>query len=313
MVVKVLREYVLLNKCILIFLLTMLVGCTAVPNGNFQEGSAHLPGKEFVVWMLSDIQPPTPVQRAVFEAAVTDVNEGVGTVDMGIIAGDLLTSRSNDEDFRWFTETRAKSKTSDWYQIAGNHDARSGEIFYKYFPQAEYYAVGMGNLLFLFLSDQSVASRTDISDEAFLWWKDMVEQNQEKIIVTVTHAQLKGSGLLASSVSSRVIYGSDRFEKVLKQQKVALWVSGHSHLPQRLSGTVTVRKKLGGTCFVNVSSISDESFLDSESRFFYFHVGSDLVWMRSRNHSKHEFNTFIDIPISLGKAFAWNGEKANIL
>lgn len=302
-----------MNKYILVLLLTILTGCTAVPSGNFEEGFAHFSGKEFVVWMLSDIQPPTPAQRIAFETAVTDVNEGVGPVDMGIMAGDLLTSRSKDGDFRWFTQTRGKSKITDWYQIAGNHDVRSGEIFYKYFPQPEYYAVEKGNLLFLFLSDQSVASRTDLSDEAFLWWKEMVEQNQERIIVTVTHAQLKGSGLLSSSISSRVIFDSERFEKVLKQQKVALWVSGHSHLPQRLSGTVTVRKKLGGTCFINVSSISDESFLDSESRLFYFHVGSDVVWMRSRNHSKHEFNTLIDIPISLGKPFAWNGESSKLL
>ncbi|BHH84190.1 metallophosphoesterase family protein [Desulforhopalus sp. 52FAK] len=303
----------MLNKYIFLFLLTILTGCTAVPSGNFEEGSAHIPGKQFVVWMLSDIQPPTPAQRITFERAVADVNEGVGPVDMGIMAGDLLTSRSKDEDFRWFIQTRGKSKITDWYQIAGNHDVRSGEVFYKYFPQPEYYAVEMGNLLFLFLSDQSVDSRTDLSSDAFLWWKEMVEQNQDMIIVTVTHAQLKGSGLLSSSLSSRVIFDSERFEKVLKQQRVALWVSGHSHLPHGFSGTVTMRQKLGGTCFVNVSSISDESFLDSESRFFYFHEGSDQAWMRSRNHSKHEFNSSLDIPISLGKVFAWNGEKSNIL
>ncbi|OQX76704.1 MAG: hypothetical protein B6D54_03330, partial [Epsilonproteobacteria bacterium 4484_65] len=140
----------------------------------------------------------------------------------------------------------------------------------------------------------------------------MVENNREKIIITVTHAQLKRSGLLGSSLSSRVIHNSERFEKVLQQEKVALWVSGHSHLPQRLSGTVTVRKDLGGTCFVNVGSISDELFLDSESRFFYFHDGSDVVWIRSRNHSKQLFNTDLDIQIPLGRSFSLSSGKSQV-
>ncbi len=297
----------------LIFLSTLiLTGCVSVQNGSFQEAKAHVSERQFTIWMLSDIQPKTTLERNVFEAAVADVNENIGSVDMGIMAGDLLKSRSHDDDFNWFRETRNKANVTDWYQIAGNHDARSGPIFYKYFPQPQYYAVEFGNLLFLFLSDQSVASRTDISDDAYLWWKDMVENNREKIIITVTHAQLKRSGLLGSSLPSRVIHNSKRFEKVLQQEKVALWVSGHSHLPQRLSGTVTVRKDLGGTCFVNVGSISDELFLDSESRFFYFHGGSDVVWIRSRNHSKQLFNTDLDIQIPLGRSFSLSSGKSQV-
>jgi predicted phosphodiesterase len=283
-----------------------------VQNGSFQEAKAHFSKRQFLVWMLSDIHPKTTLDRSVFEAAVADVNENIGPVDMGIMAGDLLKSRSHDDDFNWFIETRNKANVTDWYQIAGNHDVRSGPIFYKYFPQPQYYAVKYGNLLFLFLSDQSVASRTDISDDAFLWWKNMVESNRKKIIITVSHAQLKRSGLLGSSFSSRVIHNSERFEKVLQQEKVALWVSGHNHLPQRLSGSGSVRNDLGGTCFINVSSISNELFLDSESRFFYFQDGSDVVWIRSRNHTKQLFNTDLDIQIPLGKSFSLSRGKAYV-
>jgi len=297
----------------LIFLSTLiLTGCISVQNGISPEAKAHVSERQFTLWMLSDIQPKTTLERNVFESAVADVNKNIGHIDMGIMPGDLLKSGSNDADFNWFKETRDRAMVTDWYQIAGNHDARSGSIFYKYFPQPQYYAVEFGNLLFLFLSDQSVASRTDISDDTYLWWKDMVENNREKIIITVTHAQLKRSGLLGSSLPSRVIHNSKRFEKVLQQEKVALWVSGHSHLPQRLSGTVTVQKNLGGTCFVNVASISDELFLDSESRFFYFQDGSDVVWMRSRNHSKRLFNTNLDIPIALGRSFSWSSRRPQV-
>jgi len=304
-------ENVLFRKYLIFLSTLILTGCVSVQNGSFQEAKAHFSKRQFLVWMLSDIQPKTTLDRNVFEAAVADVNENIGSVDMGIMAGDLLKSRSHDDDFNWFIETRNKVNVTDWYQIAGNHDVRSGPIFYKYFPQAQYYAVKYGNLLFLFLSDQSVASRTDISDDTFLWWKDMVESNRKKIIITVSHAQLKKSGL-TGSIKSRVIHNSKRFEKVLQQEKVALWVSGHNHLPQVISGPATANKDLGGTFFVNVGSISDELFLDSESRFFYFHGGSDVVWIRSRNHSKRLFNTDLDIQIPLGRSFSLSSGKSQV-
>jgi len=302
-------------RIILIFLCSfILAGCADVPFGNFvdrnlEDGS----GRNLVVWMLSDIHPQTEEDRKTFEVAVADVKNNVGSVDMAIVAGDLLKARSTASAFDWFMHVRSGSNILDWFQIAGNHDVRSGKIFYKYFPQPAYYAVEFGNLLFLFLSDQSVSSRTDISEDAFSWWQKMVGSYRDRIIVTVTHGQLAGSGLLGSSLNSRVIGGSDRFETVLKNEHVALWVSGHTHLPQRLSGSVNVRKNLGGTCFLNVSSISDESFLDSESRILYFREGSDTVWIRSRNHTKKRFNEALDIPLQLGKKFIWQNERPQVL
>lgn len=306
-------EDVLFRKY-LIFLSTLILsGCVSVQNVSFHETEAHFSKRQFLIWILSDIHPKSTVERNVFETAVADVNENIGAVDMGIMAGDLLKSRSNDDDFNWFIETRKKANVTNWYQIAGNHDVRSGPIFYKYFPQAQYYAMTYGNLLFLFLSDQSTAARTDISDDAFLWWKNMVESNRKKIIITVSHGQLKKSGLTGSIVPSRVIHNSKRFEKVLQQEKVALWVSGHSHLPHAISGSGTTNEDLGGTYFVNVASISDDLIFDSESRFFYFHDGSDVVWIRSRNHSKQLFNTDLDIQIPLGRSFSSSSGKAQVL
>jgi len=306
-------ENVLFRKLIIFLSIVILTGCVSTQNHSFQDTKSHYSGKEILVWMLSDIQPETTPERKVFEAAVADVNENIGSLDIGIIAGDLLKSRSKDDDFSWFIETRNKANVTNWYQIAGNHDTRSGEIFYKYFPGSKYYAVTCGNLLFLFLSDQSTKSRTDISDETFLWWKNMVENNQDKIIITVSHAQLANSGLTASIIPSRLIHNSQRFEKILQKEKIALWVSGHSHIPQFISGPSTTNKDLGGTFFVNVGSISDEYILDSESRFFYFHDGSNVVWVRSRNHSKQSFSTDLDMKIPLGKTFLLGNGKQELL
>ena len=296
----------------LVFLL--LTGCAGVRTGGYPEGQPVVgKGTTFVVWMLSDIQPPTKADRHFFEQAITDVNESVAQVDMAVIAGDLVKSRSQDEDFAWFLTTRSRSKIQHWYEIAGNHDARSMPLFRQYFPGPPYYGVLLGNILLLLLSDESPSSKTDISDAAFQWWRDMVLSNQDRIIITVTHGQLENSGLLGSSFASRQIAGSRRFEKVLQEARVAVWASGHTHLSQGLPGTVSIQEKLGGTCFVNVSAIDTGPFLSSQSRFLFFEEGSDRLLIRSRNHSFGRFDEELDIVLTLNKPFVLSGGEPALI
>jgi hypothetical protein len=225
-----------------------------------------------------------------------------------VIAGDLLKSRSQDEDFTWFLATRDRAWVPFWYEIAGNHDVRSGQRFHRYFPRPGHYAVEIGNILLLFMSDELPSPETDISDAVFDWWRDMVTRHQDRIIITVTHAPLAGSGLLGSAFASRTIAGSERFERVLRQQRVAIWASGHIHLAEGLPGTTSRRDDLGGTFFINVSAIEADFLKDSQSRFFYFVDGSDSLLIRSRNHDKGRFDRDLDIVVPLGQAFAWRGE-----
>ncbi len=294
---------------LLLFFL-LLTGCAGVRTGESPEGRPVVgKGTAFVVWMLSDIQPPTKADRHFFERAITDVNERVTQVDMAVIAGDLMKSRSKDEDFAWFFNTRNRSKIQHWYEIAGNHDARSMPLFRQYFPRPSYYGVGLGNILLLLLSDESLSSKTDISDAAFQWWRDMVLNNQDRIIITVSHGQLENSGLLGSSFASRQIAGSNRFEKVLQEARVAVWASGHTHLSHGLPGTVIIQEKLGGTCFVNVSAIDTGPFLSSQSRFLFFEEGSDRLLIRSRNHSLGRFDEELDIVLTLNKPFVLSNRE----
>lgn len=298
----------------IVLVAVMISSCSVAPTGRLDGGGpVGGGGRRLVMWMLSDIQPPTPAERIQFEHAIDDVNGHVEQVDFAVIAGDLLKSRSQDEAFAWFLATRNRAKVPVWYEIAGNHDVRSGERFRRYFPTPSHYAVEIGNLLLLLLSDELPSSQTDISDQAFNWWREMVERNQDRIIITVTHGQLEGSGLLGSSFGSRVIVGSGRFEEVLRKQRVAVWASGHTHLPQGLPGTVSRREDLGGTLFVNVSSIDEGFLLDSQSRFFYFEDGSERVVIRSRNHSKGRFDRDLDIELPLGKPFVWQGDAPRVI
>lgn len=301
-------------RCLIAIFVVLSAGCSLISSDRDEQTLVtNADAKQMVVWMFSDIQPKSHAERVYFEHAIADVNSNLGPIDIAVIAGDLLKSRSKAEAFEWFQQTRDGADVGNWYEIAGNHDVRSGREFTKYFPRPNHYGVVVGNVLFLMLSDQSVASRTDISDESFAWWAEMVRENQDKIIITVSHAQLRRSGLLGSALSSRRIAGSDRFEKVLREYRTAVWASGHSHLPQGLAGTVSSRQQFNKVYFVNVSSIGESFLQDSQSRFFIFEVGSNTLLLRSRNHTKNRFDSSLDYTISLEKPFLWEGQPGKVL
>jgi len=90
---------------------------------------------------------------------------------------------------------------------------------------------------------------------------------------------------------------------------VAVWASGHNHLPQGLPGTVSIQEELGGTCFVNVSAIDTGLFMNSQSRFLIFEEGSNQLLIRSRNHSLGRFDERLDLILPLDNPFVWSGEE----
>ena len=293
--------------------LGILSGCGWIEPQNYTGFGEQDGGRQAVIWMLSDIQPPAPSEHVFFEQAIDEVRRNLGSIDIGLMAGDLLKSRADDSEFRWFLNTRSRSQVANWYEIAGNHDVRSAPTFHKYFPHPDHYGVRLGNLLILLLSDTSTDSASHISEQAFAWWQEMVASNQDKIIITVSHAQLRHSGLFSSIIPSRQIVDSARFEEVLKNYRVDLWISGHSHLRQGWAGTANCNKALGGTCFVNVSAIARTALAGNESRFLYLADGKDTAWIRSRNHRDEQFNPRLDLPLSLGHVFSWSQEPPQLI
>lgn len=304
-----------INRLLYVCLLCLFIaGCAGLQDEVARQPFVETEsGKRFVLWMLSDIQPRDEAERIHFARTIDDSNSISFPIDVGLICGDLLKSGSKDEDYKWFLDTREQSKVRYWYELAGNHDVRSKKYFQKYFPIPEYYGVLIGNILILVLSDTSVESHSVISDEAFFWWRDQVITNQDKILITLSHAQLSESGLAGSSLESRTIKRSQRFEEVLRKYRVAIWASGHTHLPPTMSGTVAMRKPLGNTLFVNVSPIREELLIDSHSRFFYFYVDSNILWIRSRNHKQKVFVEGLDFPIILKKKFQWDGSSPRLV
>ena len=296
----------------LLVVVLLLCSCT-FPSG-IRQGTAPKPAaREYLVWMLSDIQPPKKEERRRFERTIADVARAGLTIDLAVIAGDLLKSRSQDEAFAWFLATRAAAPVGRWFEIAGNHDRRSSPLFEHYFPVPPAYGVSFGNVLMLLLSDSDPSSETEISEESFQWWRGMVLAHRDRNLLTVSHAQLAGSGLLGSIFPSRVIVDSGRFEEVLREHPVSLWASGHTHLPHRLPGTFACREELGGSCFLNVSAIDAGSFGASESRFLVFTEGSDRLRIRSRDHDRGRFNDDLEIVVNLPQPFVYPQEEVRII
>ncbi len=250
----------------------------------------HIFGKKnvFKVWLLSDIQPTNRKHRHAFEKAVADMNSKTKGIDMALVAGDIVNS-AEEKVFDWYIAEREKSYIPIWHEIAGNHDIKPdlGKLYGRKIGRFHNF-FRYGNILFILMSDEARGKSTTITDKTFLWWKNLVESNRDKIIIVVTHAPLEGSSIIFSRLKDRKILRSERFVEVLKKEKIDLWISGHLHLPHFFPRTIMHRKNLNGAMFVHVSSIRPEvnGLKHSESRFIAFYCGTSKASLFSRNHKK---------------------------
>ncbi len=265
------------------------------------------------LWALADIQPTNRGHEEAFEIAITDINDNVPNVDLAIVAGDIV-DQSDAETFDWYVRTRDNSYIQEWYEIIGNHDLKTdmGQLFREKLREETNYSVLKGNILFIFMSDSQRGKATEISDEVFNWWKDLVVNNQDKIIVVTTHAPLEDSGIPFSSLRDRQVTDSERFTQILKKYRVDLWLSGHLHLPHGIMNHIVEKDKYEGIIFVHISSIRPEimGLKESESRLLTFACGSDKVLIRVRNHKDKAFVPNQDRVFTLSKEYECQNEPS---
>jgi predicted phosphodiesterase len=258
------------------------------------------------IWVLSDIQPRDKSDRIHFEKAIQDINHNIKDIDLAIVAGDIV-NRTKEDTFKWYIDVKHNSYIKEWYEIAGNHDLKSdrGVLYKEKLNKYFYYKIEINNILFLFMSDEKRGKSTFISDDTFSWWKELVTNNQDKIIFVITHAPLNGSGIAFSSFQGRHILDSRRFRKVLKQNIVDMWLSGHLHLPHSVTNNITRNPELNNTIFLNVSSIRQELFglKDSESFIIYFKCNTKDILVKSRNHTKNKYNEMLIYNFKLSKNY----------
>lgn len=266
----------------------------------------------FVLWALSDIQPKNPAQRWHLEKAIEDIGKNIPEATAAIVAGDIVHHRESKDDFIWYLSAKSKSKVPHWFEIAGNHDMKDEKHYRKYIGEKLHYSVTAGNILMLFMSDEDRFPAQKISDATFRWWKNKVEKNQDRIIITITHAYLRQSGLFGYPIPSRNIAGSERFASVLKKNRVALWICGHTHLPGFIWERYTSPPAYRGTTFINVSAIRKSMFNNIESNVIYFIKGKDTALIKRRDHEKGRFIRSLEIEVPLGRPFEWDGSPPTL-
>lgn len=261
----------------------------------------------------------------------------------------LPTDEDGVEVVRQFTSAK-KHRREQIYNLPGNHDASPGQWWFKKWvdpagesigysrvhPERrpypvtgtwERYSFQAGNILFLMMGDRNdldppVGRGTQdrgypagaVTRETFEWWVRMVEDNQDKIIVTCHHHMLKnttvasgeGEGVEgkyhgrmkdgAPEGASYLYWVDDKpdaqeFESYLEQHPGAidLWLGGHTHTdPDDTYGGKSHIEQKWGVTFINVAALSRHhswNHTTPMSRLLTFSPGSDRVRIQCYLHT----------------------------
>ena len=273
---------------------------------------------------------------------------------LGDLSGNQQTpdDKEGQEVVRQFARAKIH-KREDFYNLAGNHDAtrpdeecqwwfkkwvdpeganpqystvRADQRPYPITGNWERYSFRAGNLLILMMSDRNDGGPPvgraakggypagAVTQDTFDWWKGMVEQNQDSIIISAHHHMLKettvASGPWEGFVrddsggykshyhgyfpdggpegASYLYFLGDRpdagaFEKYLADHEGAIdfWLGGHTHTnPDDTKGGRSHIEQKWGVTFVNVAALTSYHGQDNSfpmSRVFKFTEGSQEV------------------------------------
>ena len=261
----------------------------------------------YTVWVHSDIQPVCEADRWHYKRAIEDLKNIQPHPVMAIIAGDIVQYKTSNNDYEWFIELRKQANIQYWYEIAGNHEWKNIDAYKHYIGKPSRYTVSFGNIIFILMSNERGRPPTYLSNETFEWWKHIVITNQDKTIITVTHAPLRNSKLLGTISKNHIILDSERFEKVLKKYHVDIWISGHIHMPVWLHQNSRFAPEFGNILFINVCGIRKDPTMNVESRMFFFQEGSNKLLIRLRDHESESYKTSYDINVKLRHPFICNG------
>ncbi|HQO39655.1 MAG TPA: metallophosphoesterase [Spirochaetota bacterium] len=296
---------------ILILTIILLSACSSAAKEQGIEQNSFK-SDDLVLWVFGDLQPRSEEEREDFDVAVDDI-ASLKNIDAAICMGDIIQHGKEytiNEEFDWFYKTYSRTGIRDIYEIAGNHDARNIEEYLKATGKPLHYSLQYGNLIIILLSDEEDSSGSDIPDDVFLWWKSIVEDNRESIIITVTHSHVQNTGFCYNFPSYRNLQGSERFTEVLKNEKVELWLFGHTHIPSCLGQSKRTVYSLNGTVFINAAAIREDYFFSySESRIVILKNGSDRMIVKFRDHRSRKYRDFHEVSIRLKTRFRYTGEK----
>ena len=289
------------------------------------------------------------------------------------------TDDEGEEVIRQFTALR-NHRREQFYCVAGNHDATGPDQstqwwFRKWIdptsenrefsgvdPEQRPYPVNgnweryyfqVGNILFLMMSDRNDGGPPvgrkglggypagAVTGETFEWWKRMVENNQDKVIVSAHHHMLRETTVASgpwegfrnqkdeqsyhgyfqegAPKGASYLYFVDgqpdaqAFEKYLAEHPGAIdiWLGGHTHAkPGDTRGGRSHIEKKWGVIFINVANLTLLGGKQSpKSRLLMFVPGSKEVKVGCYLHSDHFARRGWHAPsertIQISQPFSW--------
>jgi len=319
----------------LILILFILFASLTVPIKIVKADSGSI-----TLWVCSDMQGAPTWSWSDWSDAANDVSSISfdAVISLGDLIGMTATNNNGGNASQYFDQylnyfAQTGHNQSELYNLLGNHDwsgASFGGPHYhawkklddinvsdRPFPILEgitnetnwNYTFQIGNVLFIMLSDDNATAdgsglRTHnqgvITNATFNWWKNLVINNQDKIIITCSHQPLEGTVVYSSLDVGSYIKNSSRFLDVMENYTVDFWLNGHQHDdPWDVdSNGWTLVRKIGNTTFINVAAILKRGNVGTSysSRFFTFTNGSNILQMKVYDH--------------YGNKWLWNGSNS---
>jgi len=269
-----------------------------------------------------------------------------------------------------------KHHRGQFYNILGNHDAsgpdeptqwwfrkwidpagespgssgvRNSERPYPVRGDWERYSFQVGNILFLMMGDRNDGGPPSgrgsrggypagkVTLETFNWWREMVEHNEDRIIITAHHHMLKDTTVASGEWegveggyhgrfedgapigASYLYFVGDRpdacmFESYLSDHpgSIDIWLGGHTHThPDDDYGGKTHIETRWGTTFINVAAMTKYHVQRKTvpmSRLLAFDPGEDDVtvscYLHTSDHAPQGWYDGVEKEVSLRHSFS---------
>ena len=215
----------------------------------------------------------------------------------GLFLGDM-SQGGNEAGLRNYLDARDQSGIKNWYEIAGNHEYRSGRasLYEKLVRSTDPYKVVDGNLVWFFLSDERKGVPGDISEETCDWLEAELAANEDKTLIVCSHQLVSGT-LYKSSHHMRRLNPQERIAEIIEKSSIDLWMCGHEHHSPYSSKRIA---RIGNTSYINVASVS-HAYNTKASQSFLLELkpGAKEIVARRRMHDTAEFLPEFEVKIPL--------------
>lgn len=205
-----------------------------------------------------------------------------------INVGDITQDAKDVEFLAYLSDVKDSGLSPEiFHPLAGNHDGSCAEdtcydLYKKYINEKLNYTFDYGNIHFIFVTADSRFIPNQISLETFYWLEDEVKNNQDKIIVVVTH-------------HPPLFYQTNaypRFVSLVTSFKIDLWLFGHTHCALTIDNYCAhgsgISPTYPFTCYhrYGTTFIDTGTILNNESRYLVFTQDSDILQIGTLDHNK---------------------------